>query len=417
MKKPELLLPAGSPEALETAFLYGADAVYAGLSSLSLRTTRGFGMETLREAIEKAHRKNKKIYLTLNLFSKNSDLDKLSGFAQTVNLLDPDGLIVSDPGVFMFMKKHAPSIPLHISTQANVGSSLTVDFWRSLGAKACVLSRETSFAEICEIKKQIPDMKIEMFIHGSMCMSYSGRCLLSSFLTGRSANRGQCAHVCRWKYKLFLQEESRPFEFFPIQEDERGTYIMNSKDLCLMPKLDLILKAGIDLLKVEGRNKTPYYVAQTARVYRKAIDDWFENPDDWDFKPYQAELDTLQNRGYTFGFFDGVPDGCAQNYESTQSVSEYRNAAVISDWTEQGAEAVIYQKINSGDTLSFLSPYHFSPVDITISRLIDGFSKKEVGVLSPGRIGQSIFIPRSFFGKFTAAELPVFTVARLKVKR
>ena len=417
MKKTELLLPAGSPEAMQTAFLYGADAVYAGLPSLSLRANQGFDVDTIEQAIRQAHEKNKKIYLTLNLFSRNDDVAKLADFADTVNRLNPDGLIVSDPGVFMFMKEHCPLTPLHVSTQANVGSYLTVDFWRSLGAKVCVLSRETSFREICEIKQKIPDMKIEMFVHGAMCMSYSGRCLLSAFMTGRSANRGKCAHACRWKYKLYLEEEQRPGEFLPIEEDHRGTYIMNSKDLCLMPKLDLILKAGIDLLKIEGRNKTPYYVAQTARAYRKAIDDWFDDPQSWRFEKYQEQLDTLQNRGYTTGFFDGLPDGSAQNYETVQSLSDWRNAGVISSWTDEGADVIIYQKVETGDVLSFLSPYGFDPVDVVVSKVIDGFSKKEVPVLSPGRIGQSIFIPNAFLGRNAREKLPVFSVARAKAKR
>ncbi|MBO4643323.1 MAG: U32 family peptidase [Alphaproteobacteria bacterium] len=416
MKKPELLLPAGSPEAMQTAFLYGADAVYCGLPSLSLRAGNGFDLNTLAQAILQAHKQNKKVYLTLNLFSRNSDIERLADFAETVNKLRPDGLIISDPGVFMFMKEHAPDIPLHVSTQANVGSWLTVDFWRSLGAKVCVLSRETPFEDICEIKRKIPDMKIEMFIHGAMCMSYSGRCLLSSFMTGRSANRGKCAHACRWKYKLYLEEEQRPGEFLPIEEDDRGTYILNSKDLCLMPCLNKILEAGIDLLKVEGRNKTPYYVAQTARAYRHAIDDWFDNPRNWRFEKYQAELDTLQNRGYTTAFFNGVPDSAAQNYETTQSAGDWRNAGVISAWTDEGAEMIIYQKIEAGDTLYFLPPDRFESVPVTLLRIIDGFTKKEVPALSPGRVGQSIFIPMAFFKGLKPENLPVFTVARTKLK-
>ena len=414
MKKPELLLPAGTPEAMQTAFLYGADAVYCGLPSLSLRAGNGFDLNTLAQAIEQAHGKGKKVYLTLNLFSRNSDIERLEEFADTVNKLRPDGVIISDPGVFMFMKEHVPDIPLHVSTQANVGSWLTVDFWRSMGAKVCVLSRETPFQDICEIKRKIPDMKIEMFIHGAMCMSYSGRCLLSSFMAGRSANRGQCAHACRWKYKLYLEEEQRPGEFLPIEEDDRGTYILNSKDLCLMPYLNKILEAGIDLLKIEGRNKTPYYVAQTARAYRKAIDDWFESPDDWRFEKYQAELDTLQNRGYTTAFFNGAPDSAAQNYETTQSLSPWRNAGAISSWTGEGAELILYQKIETGDTLWFLPPDRFESVPVVLPRIIDGFTKKEVPTLSPGRIGQSVFIPKAFLNGLTSENLPVFTVARVK---
>ncbi|MBR4126176.1 MAG: U32 family peptidase [Alphaproteobacteria bacterium] len=414
MKKPELLLPAGSPEAMQTAFLYGADAVYCGLPSLSLRAGKGFDADTLAQAILQAHGQGKKVYLTLNLFSRNGDVERLEEFAGTVNKLRPDGLIISDPGVFMFMKEHAPEIPLHVSTQANVGSWLTVDFWRSLGAKVCVLSRETPFEDICEIKRKIPDMKIEMFIHGAMCMSYSGRCLLSSFMTGRSANRGKCAHACRWKYKFYLEEEQRPGEFLPVEEDDRGTYILNSKDLCLMPYLDRILSAGIDLLKVEGRNKTPYYVAQTARAYRRAIDDWFNNPEEWRSEKYQAELDTLQNRGYTTAFFNGLPDAAAQNYETTQSLSPWRNAGVISGWTPEGADMIVYQKIKAGDTLYFLPPDRFESVPVVLPWLIDGFTKKEVPALSPGRIGQSVFIPKDFFKALKPENLPVFTVARVK---
>lgn len=417
IKKPELLLPAGSLESMETAFLYGADAVYAGLPSLSLRAQEGFTPETLAEAIKNAHERQKKIYLTLNLFSKNGDVEKLEDFAALISRLSPDGLIVSDPGVFMFMKERLNGIALHVSTQANVSSWLTVKFWQDMGAKVCVLSRETSFDEIREIKERCPGMKIEMFVHGAMCMSYSGRCLLSAFMTGRSANRGKCAHACRWKYKLYLEEEQRPGELMPVMQDARGTYIMNSRDLCLMPKLDRILAAGIDMLKIEGRNKTPYYVAQTARAYRRAIDDWFENPRDWSPGPYAAELETLQNRGYTTGFFDGVSDAPEmQNYETTQSESGWRNAGAVRSWSDDGAEFVIYQKLSAGDTLFFLAPGRWEPVAVRLEQVIDAFSKKPVETLSPGRKGQAILIPRAYFKGTGSAELPVLTVARIPHK-
>ncbi len=416
-QKPELLLPAGSVESLETAFLYGADAVYAGVPALSLRAGCGLTADALENAIERAHGAGKKIYLTLNLFSKNADVGRLDEFAKTVNRLRPDGLIVSDPGVFMFMREHAAQTPLHVSTQANVGSWLTAKFWRDLGAKVCVLSRETTFADICEIKRRLPDLKIEMFVHGAMCMSYSGRCLLSAFMAGRSANRGECAHACRWKYKLYLQEEQRPDEFMPVQEDDRGTYILNSRDLCLMSKLDSILRAGIDLLKIEGRNKTPYYVAQTARAYRKAIDDWFNDPESWRFEKYQAELDTLQNRGYTTGFFESTPDGSAQNYVSTRSDGDWRNAAVIRNWTPDGAEVEIFQKIERGDVLSFLPPDGNGTVDAAVRRVIDGLKNQEVEAVSPGRPHQTVFIENAAFGNVDRARLPVLTVARAPAKR
>ena len=252
--KSELLLPAGSLTKLKTALLYGADAVYSGTPDLSLRARSSFPLEELKTGIELVHNKNKKIYLTLNLFSHNKDAEKLSAFTGTIKNLNPDGIIISDPGVFQFVRERIPKLPIHISTQANVSSYLTVNFWKNLGAAQCVLSRETSFKEIKEIKQKCPNIKIEMFIHGAMCISYSGRCLISAFTAARSANRGACAHSCRWKYKMYLEEEQRQGRFFPIEEDDRGTYFFNSKDLCLMPKLNEILDAKIDSLKIEGRN-------------------------------------------------------------------------------------------------------------------------------------------------------------------
>jgi putative protease len=303
-KKPELLLPAGSLTKLKTAFLYGADAVYAGIPEMSLRAKSKFPLEEMDKGIFFAHNLGKKVYLTLNLFSHNKDISKLEDFAKTIKILKPDGIIISDPGIFQYVKKEIPNIPLHISTQANVCSWLTVDFWKSMGASLCVLGREVSFSEIKEIREKCKDIKLEMFIHGAMCISYSGRCLMSAFMAARSANQGACAHSCRWKYKskLLLEEELRPGEYLEMEEDDKGAYILNSKDLCLMPKLDKIISSGIDSLKIEGRNKSEYYVAQTARVYRKAIDDYFDNSESWSPDKYMKELITLQNRGYTLGF-------------------------------------------------------------------------------------------------------------------
>ena len=413
MKKPELLLPAGSLEALETAFLYGADAVYAGLPSLSLRAHQGFTAETLSKGVETAHAAGKRIYLTLNLFSRNSDAQNLETFAQSVERFAPDGLIVSGPGVFVYMKERLPHIPLHVSTQANVGSWMTAKFWHDLGASMCVMSRETPFADICEIKKKCKGLKIEMFVHGAMCMSYSGRCLLSAVMTGRSANRGRCAHACRWEYGLYLEEKQRAGEFMPVYEDDRGTYIMNSRDLCLMPKLGDILKAGIDCLKIEGRNKTPYYVAVTARTYRKAIDDWFDNPESWSFPPYMKELETLQNRGYTLGFFDGVTGPEQQNYDSTQSRSLWRNAGFISGVRDDGVVFTVRHKLKSNDTLTFLPPDGRGTLGVRLPFLIDAFSNNRVETVSAGRAGQAVVLPYEFFNAGDVNRLPVLTVARV----
>ena len=412
-KKPELLLPAGSLSRLKTAVLYGADAVYSGTPDLSLRAKSSFQMEELQEGIDYARNAGKKIYLTLNIFSRNKDIEKLANFIKTVKQLNPDGVIVSDPGVFDFIHSKLPKIPIHISTQANVCSALTVDFWKKMGASLCVLGREVSFNEIKEIRKACPDIKLEMFIHGAMCISYSGRCLISSFMASRSANQGACAHSCRWKYKTYVEEELRPGQMYPIEEDERGTYLFNSKDLCLMPKLNEILSAGIDSLKIEGRNKTEYYVAQTARVYRQAIDDYYDNPKKWDSKKYMEELYTLQNRGYTAGFFDGIPDDKAQDYNDTSSKSDYRNCGFVRE--NNGSEIVLElrHKLSKGDEIEFLSPLRFEPYKLKLGDIQPANSKKTVESLSPGVANQAIKIK---IKKSDIKLLPVLTVGRIKIK-
>ena len=345
--KSELLLPAGSLSRLKTAILYGADAVYCGTPDMSLRTKSSFTLEEIIEGIEYAHLKNKKVYLTLNLFSHNKDVEKLPEYIKTVQKVKPDGLIVADPGVFDFVKNMAPELELHISTQANICSYISVDFWKKQGAKLVVLAREVPFSDLKEIKKKCPDIKLETFVHGSMCMTYSGRCLLSNFMSERGANQGSCAHSCRWGYKLkiklkdnteheieinennknlfdfFLEEDIRPGEFMPFEEDMHGSYILNSKDLCLMPKLDEYLKIGINSLKVEGRNKTEYYAGTIARTYRTAIDDYYKEPNNWNHTKYMSELDAIANRGYTLAFHEGRLTNLAHDYYSTKSSSIY----------------------------------------------------------------------------------------------
>ncbi len=304
-------------------------------------------------------------------------------------------------------------MPIHISTQANVCSWLTVDFWKKMGASLCVLGREVSFNEIVEIRKKCPDIKLEMFIHGAMCISYSGRCLISSFMASRSANQGACAHSCRWKYKMYVEEELRPNEYYKIEEDERGTYLFNSKDLCLMPKLDKILSTGINSLKIEGRNKTEYYVAEVARVYRKAIDDYYSNPKKWDYKVYMNELTTLQNRGYTLGFFDGIPDDKAQDYNDTSSKSDYRNCGVIREVNGSDIVLELRHKLSKNDEIEFLSPKQFEPYKIKLGIIQIAGSKKTVDTLSPGVVNQAIKLN---IPKKDIKLLPKHTVARIKIK-
>ncbi|HKY69776.1 MAG TPA: U32 family peptidase, partial [Gammaproteobacteria bacterium] len=359
-KKAELLLPAGNLEKLKIAICYGADAVYLGTPDMSLRTKSEFSLDDILEGVDFAHQAGKKVYLTLNLFTHNKDIPKLTEYLDTIRKVNPDGLIIADPGVFQFVKTYAPEIPLHISTQANVCSYLSVQFWEQLGASLCVLAREISFNELVEIREKCPDIQLEAFVHGTMCMTYSGRCLLSNYLVERGANQGNCANSCRWRYQLklrlkdgtvtdlnlseeqlklfefLLEEEIRPGELMPLIEDDRGSYILNAKDLCLMPKLGDYLNLGIDSLKVEGRNKSPYYVAVVARAYRQAIDDWYENPTAWDPKPYLDELMTVPNRGYSLAFHDGRLNHIAHNYQNTGTLSEWTFAGIITDIEEEG---------------------------------------------------------------------------------
>jgi len=412
MNKAELLLPAGSLSKLKTAVLYGADAVYCGTPDLSLRAKSSFPLEQLKQGSEYVHNAGKKIYLTLNIFSHNRDVEKLSSFINTVKEVCPDGLIISDPGIFKFVKEQLSEIPIHISTQANVCSWLTVDFWKNMGAALCVLAREVNFTEIKQIRQKCRDIKLEMFIHGAMCISYSGRCLISSFMAARNANRGACAHSCRWKYKFYVEEELRENEFYQIDEDERGTYLFNSKDLCLMPKLNNILETGIDSLKIEGRTKSEYYVAQTARIYRKAIDDYYENPKNWNPQIYIDELNTLQNRGYTLGFFDGMPSQTAQDYKDTSSKSNYRNCGFVREVYTDNIIMEIRHKLSAGDTIELLSPYKFEPYKIKLETINLANSNKVTDTVSPGALNQAIKIniPEADIKLF-----PKYTVARMKI--
>jgi len=409
MKRPELLLPAGTLDRLKTAILYGADAVYCGTPDMSLRVKSGFTLEDVIEGIKFAHDHGKKVYLTLNLFSHNKDIEKLPQFIETVNLANPDGLIISDPGVFNFVKEHAPNLELHISTQANVCSWLTVDFWEKQGASLVVMAREVSFEELSEIRKKCPNIKIETFVHGSMCMTYSGRCLLSNFLAERGANQGSCAHSCRWGYKLkiklkdnteheieinennkdlfdfFLEEEVRPGQLLPFEEDVHGSYILNAKDLCLLPKLDEYIKIGLDSFKVEGRNKTEFYAGSVARVYRAAIDDYMKDPQNWSADDYMDEINSVANRGYSLAFHDGRLTNLAHDYESTGSTSFYEYAGRIIEWQGDDMIVEVKNRLDAGDVLEFLSPHRREPILLRMYNFHDAKKDKITEVMHAGQ--------------------------------
>jgi len=379
-KRSELLMPAGNLRKLKMAILYGADAVYLGTPDMSLRTKSQFSLAEIIEGVEFCHSHNKRAYLTLNLFSHNKDIAKLAEYIDTVRQVKPDGLIIADPGVFQFVRERAPELALHISTQSNVASWLSVKFWQDQGAELCVLAREVSFAELAEIRKECPDIKLEAFVHGAMCMTYSGRCLLSNFMAERGANQGNCANSCRWNYQVrmrlkdgtveeldinddnigmfefLLEEGCRPGELMPIEEDGRGSYILNSRDLCLMPRLNEYLRIGVDSLKVEGRGKSEYYCAIVARAYRMAIDDYYADPDSWDPKPYMRELESVGNRGYTLAFHDGRLTNYAHDYENTASIASWEYGGVVTAVTQAGFEVEIKNKLEAGDVLEFISP-------------------------------------------------------------
>jgi len=439
LKKPELLLPAGNLEKLKAAVLYGADAVYLGTPDLSLRTQSGISLEDLQEGISFARARGKKVYLTLNLFSHNRDIEKLPALMATLEKVRPDGVIISDPGIFQYVKDRLPGLELHISTQANVCSWLTVDFWQKQGASLVVMAREVPFADVQEIRQRCPEMKLEIFVHGAMCMTYSGRCLLSNYMAERGSNQGNCAHSCRWDYKVrlklkdgslkdlhlteetkelfdfFLEEEYRPGEYFPLEQDSQGAYILNSKDLCLLPRLPEILGSGIHSLKVEGRNKSAYYVASVARVYRKAIDDWFDNPESWKFENYLEDLYAVPNRGYTLGFHDGRLSPFSHNYYDVHSLSDMENAGFVRAWEEDALIFEVKNYLEAGELLQFLSPTLREPIRVRLQDFEDALTHKITDKVSAGQ-NKAIRIPLSIFHTLSPAELkqhlPVMSVAR-----
>lgn len=355
MKKPELLLPAGSPDVLRAAVKYGADAVYIG-GEYSLRAkAKNFSTAEMAWGIRFAHSRNVKVYITLNMIAKNDDLSGIRAYLSEIGSLGADALIISDPAVFMIARKELPDIDIHISTQANNTNYGTFNFWHDLGAKRVVCARELSLGEIGRIRENIPDdLEIEAFVHGAMCISYSGRCLLSSYMTGREANRGECTHPCRWKYSLV--EEKRPGEYMPVFEDERGTYIFNSKDLCMIDHIPELTDAGIDSFKVEGRMKTALYVATAARTYRMAIDDYFESPEKYraNIEKYESLIAQCTHRQYTTGFFLGKPDGDSYAYDKSDYEKDYIYLGIAGDVSDGLARIKQKNKFCVGDRVEIL---------------------------------------------------------------
>ena len=359
MKRPELLAPAGNLEKLKIAIIYGADAVYLGGENFGLRAgAKNFTLEQLAEGIKFAHDREKRIYLTLNIIPHNEDLIGLPEYVSKLKELGLDAVIVSDPGVLKIIKDIIPEMEIHLSTQANTTNYAAVNFWYEQGVSRIILARELSLEEIKEIvKKSPPDMKIETFVHGAMCISYSGRCLLSNYMVGRDANRGDCAHSCRWRY--YLMEETRPGEYFPVYEDEKGAYFFNSKDLCMIEHLPSLIEAGISVFKIEGRMKSSYYVAVVVKAYRHLIDSYFSKPKEYfcDEK-WLDEIKKVSHRYFSTGFYFAKPGGEEQRYDSSAYIKTYDFAGLILDYNSDNQMAVIEQKnrILVGDEIEIFGP-------------------------------------------------------------
>jgi putative protease len=359
MDRIELLAPAGDLEKLKIAILYGADAVYFGGEAFSLRAGAGnLSVEEMREGIAFAHERGRRCYLTLNIYAHNEDIAPLRAYLEEIRELDIDAFLVSDPGVMTLLKDFIPDAEIHLSTQANMTNYVTARFWYDFGVRRLVLARELSLEEIRQIRQEIPEgMELESFVHGAMCISYSGRCLLSNFMTGRDSNRGACAHPCRYRYSLV--EEQRPGEYFPIEEDGRGTYIMNSKDLCMIRHIPDLVEAGIGSAKIEGRMKSIYYVATIIHAYRQAIDAYYADPNNYSFREdWFLELEKASHREFTTGFYYGEAGPQAQNYESSRYIKNYSFIGLVTGYDPATGLAEVEQrnKMVVGDRIEVFGP-------------------------------------------------------------
>lgn len=372
MRAPELLVPAGSLEVLKIAVVFGADAVYIGGEAFGLRAkARNFSREDMIEGIAFAHGHGVKVYVTANILAHNKDLEEVREYFLELKGIKPDALIISDPGVFQIAKEVCPEIERHISTQANNTNYGTYLFWQEQGASRVVSARELSLGEIREIREHIPeDLEIETFIHGAMCISYSGRCLLSNYLTGRDANQGECTHPCRWKYSIV--EEQRPGEYMPVFENERGTYIFNSKDLCMIEHVPELVEAGIDSFKIEGRMKTALYVATVARTYRRAIDDYMESPEKYreNMPWYLSQISNCTYRQFTTGFFFGKPSEEAQIYDNNTYLKEYTYLGIVEAYRDGFAQIRQRNKFSVGERIEVMKP-EGQNISVTVLKILD----------------------------------------------
>lgn len=393
MKKPELLAPAGSFSKAKTAFLYGADAVYCGTASLSLRSRAEVDDDDLANTIRYAHSINKKVYAAINIYAWDNMYDEIRKQARMLNELKVDAIIVSDGGVVDVIKEEAPDIDIHISTQANIVSYHTANFWHKNGAERVILARELNKEQIKDIIDNTPmKLETEIFVHGAICFGYSGRCFLSDFLACRSANLGDCAQSCRWSYNLYAEETNNPGNLMPIEHDEKGTYIFSSKDLCLIKEIPEIIEMGVDSLKVEGRLKTEYYLATVINAYRNAIDDYMNDPARYDYTKYMNELDKAKTRGLTTFYFNDRNNKDFQEYEGKQYNPDYEFAGKVISYNEDSSIIEIKNKLRLGDTLEIIVPGQIEPYKFIIEKLWDPETNEEIEFVNPGKLGQTVKI-------------------------
>ena len=399
MKKPELLAPAGSFEKAKVAFMYGADAVYCGTASLSLRSRAEVDDNDLEKTIKYAHSIGKKVYAALNIYAWDTNYEEIEKQVKMLDEVHVDAIIASDGGVIQKIREIAPNIEIHVSTQANVVSYHAEKFWYDNGAKRVILGRETSKDQIQEIMKNKPeDLEVEMFIHGALCWAYSGRCFLSEYLSCRSANLGDCSQSCRWAYNMYLEEKNKPGNLMPVETDENGTYILSSKDLCLIKEIPQIIEMGVDSLKIEGRLKTEYYLASVVNVYRNAIDDYMANPEGYDYTKYLKELEKVKTRGLTTFYFNDRNNKDFQEYEGKQYNPDYEFGGKILEEKKANSKVLIEikNKLSIGDTLELIIPNEIKPQAFTIEKLYDSETGEEISTVNPGKQGQTVILEIPF---------------------
>ena len=399
MKKPELLAPAGSFEKAKVAFMYGADAVYCGTASLSLRSRAEVDDNDLEKTIKYAHSIGKKVYAALNIYAWDTNYEEIEKQVKMLDEVHVDAIIASDGGVIQKIREIAPNIEIHVSTQANVVSYHAAKFWYDNGAKRVILGRETSKDQIQEIMKNKPeDLEVEMFIHGALCWAYSGRCFLSEYLSCRSANLGDCSQSCRWAYNMYLEEKNKPGNLMPVETDENGTYILSSKDLCLIKEIPQIIEMGVDSLKIEGRLKTEYYLASVVNVYRNAIDDYMANPEGYDYTKYLKELEKVKTRGLTTFYFNDRNNKDFQGYEGKQYNPDHEFGGKILEEKSANSRVLIEikNKLSVGDTLELIIPNEIKPQAFAIEKLYDSETNEEISTVNPGKQGQTVILEIPF---------------------